>query len=529
MAFLNYLLAICLLFFLTTCSGRTGKGNRSAAYDVLIHNARVADGTGNPWYYADVAIKDGIIAKVEPGIHARAGQVIDAKGLLLSPGFIDVHAHAENVYENSSERFVRMGVTTLVTGNCGSSVTDVGSFLNQIQSTPIALNIATLIGHNSVRRKVMAEVDRAPSPEELKQMESVVEKAMQEGAVGLSTGLIYVPGTYAKTDEIITLAKAASRHKGIYASHIRDEANGVKEAIQEAIHIGEQATMPVEISHFKISSKKLWGSSDQTLQMVVDARRRGLQVTVDQYAYTASSTRLSSNLIPSWVLAGGFEAAKSRILQPDTLTKIVTAMKEGMADRAHTDFSYAVVANYKADTSYNGKSIPQLTQLVKKDTTVDSQIALILDMYLAGDAQMVYHSMDEPDVERIMQEPFTMFASDAGPGNYGVGVPHPRGYGNNARVLGRYVREKNILTIEDAIRKMTSLPAQTFGLKNRGLIKEGYVADILLIDENVVADQATFEQPHQYAKGFEYVLVNGKLVIYKGQYTGTLPGKAIRK
>jgi N-acyl-D-amino-acid deacylase len=375
----------------------------------------------------------------------------------------------------------------------------------------------------------MEEVDRLPTPEELKQMEAIVEKAMKEGAVGLSTGLIYVPGTYARTEEIITLAKAASRHKGVYASHIRDEGNEVKEAIAEAIHIGEQANMPVEISHFKISSKKIWGSSDQTIQMVNDARRKGLQVTVDQYAYTASSTRLSSNLIPSWVLAGGFETAKDRIMQPDTLKKIVAGMKEAMADRAHIDFSYAVVANYKTDTSFNGKSIPQLTEVVKKDTSVDSQIALILDMYLAGDAQMVYHSMDEPDVERIMQEPFTMFASDAGPGNYGVGVPHPRGYGNNARVLGRYVREKNILSLEDAIRKMTSLPAQTFGLKNRGLIKEGYVADILLIDENVVADQATFEQPHQYAKGFEYVMVNGKLVIDKGQYTGALPGKAVRR
>jgi N-acyl-D-amino-acid deacylase len=204
-------------------------------------------------------------------------------------------------------------------------------------------------------------------------------------------------------------------------------------------------------------------------------------------------------------------------------------MKKAMEGRAHTDFSYAVVANYKADTSYNGKSIPQLAGLIRNDTSIDSQISLILDMYLSGDAQMVYHSMDEPDVERIMQAPFTMFASDAGPGNFGVGVPHPRGYGNNARVLGRYVREKGILALEDAIRKMTSLPAQSFGLKNRGLIQEGYAADILLIDENAATDQATFEQPHQYAKGFEYVIVNGKLVISKGQLTGTLPGKAVRK
>ncbi len=525
----TFSILIYFVIFLSACSGRTGKSSKSAIYDVLIRNARVADGTGNPWYYADVAIKDGVIAKVEPALEVDAAQIIDATNLLLCPGFIDVHAHAENVYNNSSERFVRMGVTTLITGNCGSSVTEVDTFLNYVNKNPIPLNIATLIGHNSVRRKVMEEVDRTPTQEELRQMEAIVEKAMQQGAVGLSTGLIYVPGTYAKTDEIITLAKAAARHKGIYASHIRDEGNEVKEAIQEAIQIGQEAQMPVEISHFKISSKKIWGSSDQTIQMVADARQKGLQVTVDQYAYTASSTKLSSNLIPSWVLAGGFESAKSRIMQPDTLQKIMADMKKAMEERAHTDFSYAVVANYKTDTSYNGQSIPQLAQQVREDTSVNSQISLILDMYLAGDAQMVYHSMDEPDVERIMQEPFTMFASDAGPGNYGVGVPHPRGYGNNARVLGRYVRDKKIIRLEDAIRKMTSLPAQTFGLKNIGLIKEGYVADLLILDENTVADQATFEQPHQYAKGFEYVIVNGELVINKGQSTGAKPGRAIRK
>jgi len=365
-----YLSAFC--FFLIACSGHNSKSSRTARYDILIRNARVADGTGNPWYYADVAIKDGFIAKVEPGIVEEARQVIDAGNLLLCPGFIDVHAHAENVYDNSSERFVRMGVTTLVTGNCGSSVTEVDTFLNYVNKKPIALNIATLIGHNAVRRKVMEEVDRTPTPEELSQMEAIVEKAMKDGAVGLSTGLIYVPGTYAKTDEIITLAKAAAKHKGIYASHIRDEGNYVKDAIREAIYIGEAAEMPVEISHFKVSSKKIWGSSDQTIQMVVEARRKGLQVTVDQYAYTASSTRLSSNLIPSWVLAGGFEMAKIRIMQPDTLKKIIADMKVAMEERAHTDFSYAVVANYKADTSYNGKSIPQLAHSVKQDTSVDS-------------------------------------------------------------------------------------------------------------------------------------------------------------
>jgi N-acyl-D-amino-acid deacylase len=524
--FINSILLLSLLIF-TTCAKQGS--SHSYSYDMLIKQARIADGTGNPWYYSDVAIKDGMIVKVEPAIQGKARQVIDAGNRMLTPGFVDVHAHAENVFELSSERFIRMGVTSLVTGNCGSSVTEVDSFLNLTQQKPIPLNIATLIGHNSVRRSVMGEISRQPTAAELAQMEKVVEKAMQEGAVGFSTGLIYVPGTYAKTDEVIALATVASKYGGIYASHIRNEGNGVMEAIGEAIQIGETARMPVEISHFKISSKALWGSSDQTLNLVSEARRKGLQVTIDQYAYTASSTRLSSNLIPSWVLAGGFETAKERINQPDTLKKIVEAMKNGIGESSHTDYSYAVVANFKSDTTYNGKSIPQVTYKIKGDSTLDNQIRVILDMYLAGDAQMVYHSMGEPDVERIMQEPFTMIASDAGPGNLGVGVPHPRGYGNNARVLARYVREKKLLPFEDAIRKMSSLPAQTFGLKNRGYIREGYVADVLLIDENTVTDQATFEQPHQYATGIDYVIVNGKLVISAGKLTGELPGQPIRK
>jgi N-acyl-D-amino-acid deacylase len=524
--FINSILLLALLIF-TTC---IKQGNsRNYSYDILIKQARIADGTGNPWYYSDVAIKDGLIVKVEPLIQGKAKQVIDARNRILTPGFIDVHAHAENVFELSSERFIRMGVTTLITGNCGSSVTAVDSFLTLTNQKHIPLNIATLIGHNSVRRLVMGEGSRQPTTAELAQMEKVVEKAMQEGAVGFSTGLIYVPGTYAKTDEVIALAKAASKYGGIYASHIRNEGNGVIEAIREAIQIGETARMPVEISHFKIASKALWGSSDQTLNLVSEARRKGLQVTVDQYAYTASSTRLSSNLIPSWVLAGGFENAKYRITQPDTLKTIVEDMKSEMGERSHTDYSYAVVANFKSDTTYNGKSIPQVTFQVKGDSTLDNQIQVILDMYLAGDAQMVYHSMSEPDVEHIMQEPFTMIASDAGPGNLGVGVPHPRGYGNNARVLARYVREKKLIPFEDAIRKMSSLPAQTFGLKNRGLIREGYVADVLLVDENLVTDQATFEQPHQYATGIEYVIVNGQLVISENKLTGNMPGVSIRK
>jgi N-acyl-D-amino-acid deacylase len=527
------LLLLCLFGFLAACAHRAGspaqEAEPAAPYDLLIRNARVVDGTGNPWCYADVAVTGDRIVRVEAGIEGEARQVIDAQNRILSPGFIDVHGHAENVYEKSSERFVRMGVTSLITGNCGSSVTAVDSFLNQVNQTAIPLNIATLIGHNSVRRHVMQEVNRSPTSEELRQMEALVEKAMQDGAVGFSTGLIYVPGTYATTDEVIALAKAAAKHGGIYASHIRSEETGVLAAIQEALRVGKEAQMPVEISHFKISSQKLWGNSDQTLALVREARRNGLQVTVDQYAYTASSTRLSSNLMPSWALAGGFDEARRRILQPDTLKKIMQAMKQDLQQNGREDYTFAVVANYQPDSTFNGKTIPQITRQAKGNARLESQIRQLLDMYLAGDAQMVYHSMNESDVERIMREPFTMFASDAGPGNFGAGVPHPRGYGNNARVLARYVREKELISLEDAIRKMTSLPALTFGLKDRGLVREGYVADLLLINEDTVADLATFEKPHQYATGFDYVIVNGKPVLAEGKSTGELPGRAIRK
>ncbi len=524
----RYTLFVLLLGgLISACTSRSHFSAKTTRFDLLIKNGRVVDGTGNPWYVADIAVKRGRIVRIDPHIEGKAKKVIDARNRIVCPGFIDVHGHAENVYQNSSERFTRMGVTTLITGNCGSSVTKVDSFLKQIRKTPVALNIATLVGHNSVRRKVMGEANRAPTPQELGQMKVIVEKGMRDGAVGLSTGLIYVPGTYATTDEVLALAKVASLAGGVYASHIRNEAGALLEAVREAIHIGREARMPVEISHFKVSSKAMWGSSPQSIQLVREARQQGLPVTVDQYVYTASSTRLSS-IIPSWALAGGSVEAKKRIEHPDTLVRIIEAMKQNLLSGGSESYDYAVVANYKTDTTLNGKSILQITGQVKGKVDLDSQIAQILEMYLKGDAQMVYHSMNEQDVERILAEPFTMIASDAGPGEYRSGVPHPRGYGNNARVLGRYVREKKLIPLEDAIRKMTSLPAQTFGLKERGLLMEGFASDILIVDENTVTDNATFDKPHQYATGIDYVIVNGLLVIEHGAHTGALPGQAIR-
>ncbi len=499
------------------------------AYDLVIKNARVIDGTGNPWFRADVAIKDGRIARVGHVDAQSARRMIEAGGQILAPGFIDVHTHVESIFNQpEAENFVRMGVTSLVTGNCGTSVTDVGQFFNRFGEHPLAVNLATLIAHGSVRAKVMKLDDRAPTPEELRQMEVLVEQGMKDGAVGLSTGLIYVPGTYAKTDEIIDLARVAARYGGLYATHMRNEGEEVASAIRESINIGEQAKLPVEISHFKISSKNLWGQSNMTLGLVRDARARGLAVTVDQYAYTASSTSLDV-LLPDWALAGGREQGKARLADNATHGKIAREMLDKLRKRSgRKDYSYAVVASYAPKADFNGKSILEITKEARGKTDLKNQIEQIFEMYAAGGAAMIYHSMSEDDVSRIMQEPFTMIASDSGVRRFGEGVPHPRGYGNNVRVLGHYVRELKLLTLEDAIRKMTSLPAQTFNLRDRGLIREGFAADLVIFDDATVADRASYEQPHQYPSGINHVFVNGEEVFANGQMTAARPGKALR-
>jgi N-acyl-D-amino-acid deacylase len=440
-----------------------------------------------------------------------------------------VHTHVESIYSQAdAENFVRMGVTSLVTGNCGSSATDVGKFLGRIKETPLAVNLSTLIAHGSVRREVLGLDERAPTPEELRRMETLVEQGMRDGAVGLSTGLIYVPGTYAKTDEVVALARIAARFGGLYATHMRNEGTEVVQAIRESIQIGEQAQLPVEISHFKISSRKLWGQSGQTLALVREARARGLQVTVDQYAYDASSTSLDSRL-PTWVLAGGRDAGRARLADKAVRGRVVGEMKEGLKKNGFKDYSHARVAGYAPDASFNGKSIAEIAKLKRGKSDVGNQIEQILEMYAAGGAGMVYHSMNEEDVQRIMREPYTMIASDSGVRTFGEGSPHPRGYGNNARVLGRYVRELRLLTLEDAVRKMTSLPAQTFGLRGRGLLREGFAADLVVFDETLVGDRATYEQPHQYPSGISFVVINGEVVLDEGRLTGARPGAALHR
>jgi N-acyl-D-amino-acid deacylase len=497
-------------------------------YDLVITNGRIVDGTGNPWFYGSIAIKGDRIVEVGAVDAERATRVIDAQRQIVAPGFIDVHTHVEGGLGETptADNFLHMGVTSMVTGNCGSSVIDVGKYLGEMESRGISVNLATLIGQGSVRRDVMKEEDREPTAEELQRMRELVDKAMRDGAVGMSTGLIYVPGTYAKTGEIVELARVVAKHGGIYATHMRDEGNQVIDSIKETLLIGEQAKLPVDISHFKVSSKKHWGASSATCQMVAEARARGQQVTVDQYVYTASSTSLNTAL-PTWVLEGGRDKARERLANPQMRDKIKREMIESIKQSGFKNWSYAVVAGFAPNPAFEGKSITEITKMARGKTGAIEEAEQIIDMYLAGSAGMIYHKMSEPDVERILAQPYTMIASDSGVIKMNNGVPHPRGYGNNARVLGVYVREKKLIGLEDAIRKMTSLPAATFKLWDRGLIRKGMAADLVIFDEKRVGDRATFATPHQYAEGFSYVFVNGKAVIENGAHTRVAAGRAL--
>jgi N-acyl-D-amino-acid deacylase len=519
-------LALCLLVAVAAAAPDT--------YDVIIRNGRIVDGSGNPWYVADVAIREGRIAAIGPICGRNGGtcptaRVLDATGLYVAPGFVDVHTHSEAGIRRrpTADNFLFDGVTAIVSGNCGGSDTDLAKTFAELRAAGISINYSTLVGHNSVRAAVMGREQRDPTADEQARMEAMVEQAMRDGAVGFSTGLIYIPGTYSKTPEVIALARAAARHNGIYASHMRDEELEIFAAINEALQVGREAGMPVEISHFKNSSKRMWGQSKRTIEMVEQARAEGVDVTVDQYPYTASSTNLGI-LLPSWALAGTREEVQKRLADPATRKKIAAEMKKEIPrTTGFKRLDYAVVASCPWENSLEGKSIAQINKEKGHKNKLEAQIETVLEMMEKGGAGMVYHKMSEEDVERILRFPYSMVASDAGIIEFGRGAPHPRGYGSNARVLGRYVREKGTIRLEEAIRKMTSLPAQRFRLVDRGLVRPGMWADMVVFDAAAVADKATFEKPHAYAEGFRYVLVNGVVTIENGQHTGARAGQVL--
>lgn len=500
-----------------------------ADYDVIIVGGSVVDGTGRPAFTADVAIKDGKVAKIGE-ITGSATTRIDAHGLVVAPGFIDVHTHSDDLVERLplSEHFLKMGVTSIVVGNCGVSNASVGDFFARLEKNGVSPNVATLIGHNTVRKAAMGGIfDRAPTVAELAEMKRLVDLAMKDGAVGLSTGLIYLPGTFAKTEEIVELAKSIAPYDGIYASHMRSESGKILEAIDELLRIAREAGVRAELSHIKLSGEKSWGQADKILAHLDEARAAGVRVKQDQYAYTASSTGISQ-LIPDEAFDGGHAKFVERLNDPAEKAKIVAKMKASIMGRGRMDYAYAVVASFRGDVTLNGMNIVEAARKLRGSDSLEDQIEVILEIERRGGASGVFHGMSEEDLKKFMAHPQTMIASDSGERVFGEGVPHPRGYGNNARVLGRYVRELHVITLEDTVRKMTSLPAEHFQLRGRGVLREGNWADVAIFDPAKIGDPSTYKDPHHYAVGVPFVLVNGVVVIRDGEHTRAKPGMALR-
>lgn len=501
----------------------------AADYDVIIAGGRVVDGTGAPAFMADVAIKDGRIAKVG-AVTGTAATRIEAAGLVVTPGFIDVHTHSDDIVEKLplSEHFLKMGVTSIVAGNCGGSKLDVAKFFAAIEANGVSPNVATLIGHNTVRERAMGGIfDRAPTETELAEMKRLVDQAMKDGAVGLSTGLIYLPGTFAKTDEIVELAKSVAPYDGIYASHMRSEGARILSAIGEVVRIAKEAGIRAEISHIKLSGENMWGRTREVIDLLDRARADGVRLRQDQYAYTASSTRLRQ-LIPDEAFDGGQQTFLAIMADPAHKADLVAKMKKNILGRGRMDYAYAVVASFRGDGTLNGMNVVEAAKKLRGSDSLDDQIEVILEIEKRGGAQGVFHGMNEDDLQVFLKLPTTMIASDSGERVFGEGVPHPRGYGNNARILGRYVRELKVLTLEEAVHKMSGMPAEHFQFAGRGVLREGAWADVAVFDADKVGDPSTYKDPHHYAVGFAHVLVNGVPVIRDGAHTGAKPGTALR-
>ena len=509
----------------------SGCSYTNARYDTLIIDGTIVDGSGAPAFAGDVGIRGDTIVNIGELNRATAARTIDASGMIVSPGFIDLHNHADrNILDNpNAENYLRQGVTTLLTGNCGDSPVDLDEFFASVQSAGIAPNLGILIGHNAVRAVVMGNDNRAPTANEQSQMEDLVKAAMDAGAFGLSTGLIYLPGTYSETDEVVRLARVVADSGGIYASHIRNEFEQIIAAIEEAISIGREANVPVHISHYKVADNSMWGDSTVTLGLVESARADGLDVTIDQYPYTAGSTGLA-NVIPAWARAGTREDFQARLDDPDTRSRI-KADSIGILNgaRAAGDLSRITIASFDDHPEYSGKTLAEVTRMNGREPTIENGAEVAMELLYDGEGSAIYHMMVEEDVRRIMQASFTSIASDGSAVPFGEDVPHLRNYGTFPRVLGKYVREERLLQLEQAIHKMTALPASRLQLDTRGTLAVGMTADINVFDPDAVKANDDWANPHQYATGFAYVIIGGVPVIDNGMRTAEYPGQVLRK
>jgi N-acyl-D-amino-acid deacylase len=498
-------------------------------YDLLLRGGRVVDGTGSPWYRADVAITGDTIAAIAYRIDAPAARVIDATGLVIGPGFIDIHTHARRgIFDvPTADNYTRQGVTTIYEGPDGNSPIPITPFLDRVAATKISPNFGTFVGQGSVREQVIGSVDRKATPAEIEKMRELVRQGMRDGAVGLSTGLFYVPGIFTPTEEVIELARVSGEMGGIHVSHMRNEATGVLDSVRETITIGEQGGLPTQITHHKIIGVQNWGQSAATLKLVAEARARGVDVTIDQYPYTASATGIDA-LLPPWALEGGQAETVKRLKDPAQRARIKATIVDNIKyDRGGGDPKNISVSSCTWDASLAGKDLATITLGRGLDPTIENAAETTMFIVESGGARGIFHAIDEKDLERILACPLTMIASDGEVPIFGKASPHPRSYGTFARVLAVYVHDKALLSLEEGIRRMTSLPAWRLGLADRGILRPGMKADLAVFDPARVRDKATYDRPHQYAEGFSQVIVNGQVIFENGAMTTARPGRIL--
>ncbi len=525
-------------------------------FDLLILNGMIVDGTSNPWFYGDVGVVGEKISKVGNLKRYKAKKVIDAKGLIVSPGFIDIHSHSDfqAIVDFRCESKVRQGVTTEVVGNCGYSLApligsvleesrrthleiygveagwqSVEEYLQVLESSKPSINYATLVGHGTIRKSVMGYERRKPTEEELSKMKQLLDRSMRQGAFGMSTGLIYSPGSFAETKELIELCKVVARRNGIYTTHMRSESEHLEESVAESIEIGEKSGVPVQISHHKACGRKYFGKVNKTLEMIKSARDRGVDVTCDVYPYTATATDLDA-ILPNWVHEGGVERLLERLKDPKTREKIkeeIDPVQQAMSGYENLYITYTFT---ESNRRFQGKSLAEISRMLNKDP-LDAAFDLIIEE--RAKVGMMRFAMDEEDVKKVLKSSFSMIGSDGSAlsveGVLSHGHPHPRNFGTFPRVITRYVKDLKLFSLEDAVHKMTYLPARRIGLFDRGIIRPGAFADIVIFDFDKIQDTATHDNPKRYPQGIIHVIVNGTITIYDSEHTNARSGKVLRK
>ncbi|HYR78102.1 MAG TPA: D-aminoacylase [Pyrinomonadaceae bacterium] len=557
---MNGRIALALTLTLSTMGAVTSVLSKASDYDLIIQNGRVIDGSGRPAFNADVAIKGDRIARVGNLGGARAKRTIDARGQIVAPGFIDMLGQSESflLIDPRAMSKVMMGVTTEITGE-GESIAPLndrilkeqedfnrrykltvdwqtlGQYFNRLEKQGSGVNLGTFVGATQIREYVIGYDDRPPTPAELEQMRKLVADAMKDGALGVSTSLQYVPARFAKTDEIVELAKVAHQYGGIYITHQRSEANAIDDSMKEVFEIARRANIPAEIWHFKTAYKKNWGRMPEMLRRIEAARRQGLKITANVYPYVAGSTSLSACL-PPWALEGGTDRMIARLKDPQTRARLKREITTDARDWENiylgsggpSGILIGSVTNRDLET-WQGKRLSEIAAAQNKDP-----LDALLDFIIAdhGQTGAIFFMMQESDMQAALKSPFVSICTDSGAratdGPLAGSKSHPRGWGTYPRILGRYVRDQHLMPLEFAIRKMTGLPASNVGLRNRGLLREGYFADITIFDPKTVIDRATFEEPNQYPVGINFVVVNGQIEVDQGRRTPALAGRVLR-